>query len=224
LANDADNLVDGDGVHIFERNRRLLNMAGITHLIQSFPEEAVDNLPALGFKVEAQYADAGTIFRLYRNPDAFPKAYLVPRAAYLPDLDKVLHAVGQPAYNPAELIYINQPGKLETSNELKKHSVVIQTYTDTRVEVAVDTEQAAWLVVTDSPTPEWHTFLDDQPAPSLAANSIFRAAYVPAGHHTITFQYSSPAAQRALMLSVASLIIAVILLLPVRSNYASPRS
>lgn len=221
LGSDADSLVDGDGVHVLKRNRQLLNMVGVTHLVQSFPRAATDNLPDLGFPIEAEFTDAGTVFRLYRNPDAFPKAYLVPQASYLSDLDKVLHAIGQADYDPAKLIYVNRPVTPAAPQGLGNHSVTIHTYSDTYVDVDVTVENDAWLVVTDSTTPEWQTLIDGQVTPHLTANSIFKAAYIPAGHHRVEFRYASPATTRAVKLSSISVVIALVLMLPVRSKYVA---
>jgi hypothetical protein len=77
LANDAESLIDGDGRHVLQQQRPQLDKVGVTHLIQGVPSGAVDHLPELGFRVEEESVVGNTAFRLYRNDQAYPKAYLV---------------------------------------------------------------------------------------------------------------------------------------------------
>ncbi len=90
LAYDTDQLIDGDGRHFLELHRQQVNQAGITHLIQAVPPNAKDKLPELGFPIEAEETINGTSYRLYRNPQVYPKAYLADEAGNIIEKSSVL--------------------------------------------------------------------------------------------------------------------------------------
>jgi len=177
LSSNADELTSGDGVHFLESGRAALNRAGVTHIIQSFPDTASDLIPDLNFPLLSEFTDGHTIHRLYLNPEVFPKAFLDPP---VPDAN-----------------------------------IEILAYADKLVEVKVITPTQAQLVVSDSTTPQWQTFLDGQYISNDSGDSLFKTASVPPGEHVISFRYHSPAVSLASKLAGISLLIsAVILLLP----------
>ena len=58
------------------------------------------------------------------------------------------------------------------------------------VELDVNAPQGGWLVLADTWFPGWVAELDGQTVESYAANGVMRSVWVPAGEHTIAFQYS----------------------------------
>ncbi len=178
FANDRDPL-DNEGKHFLQRYRDLINMSGVTHVSQTIPFDATDNLPAAGFVQLAKQDIGSTDVALYSNPSAYPKSFLVP--------DK-----------PTSPTLVQTP--------IPEATATITQYEPTKVSIEVDTPRAAYLVLTDAWTPQWHALLDGQPAPSLVANTIWRAAAVPAGQHTVTFYYRSPAIKLAKKLTTLGLV------------------
>jgi uncharacterized membrane protein YfhO len=82
------------------------------------------------------------------------------------------------------------------------------------VDVNVTTPSDAYLVVTDSTTKQWQTYIDGELTPSYIADSVFKTAIVPAGNHQVSFRYYSPAVQKAKYLTIAGIILAILGLLP----------
>ncbi len=227
--NDQDNLIDGDGRHFLQRHRALFDSASITHLTQFVSKETEDRLPSLGFTLIGEQTTSNGSFRLYHNPQAYPKAYLVRNAIPNAAADETRVAIADPAYDPKQVVYIsgNQlPDDLPARNtKLLSATVNVTRYQDTEVEVAVTTPSEAWLVVTDSTTPQWRTFVDNQPAPYYVANSVFKAARVGAGQHTVSFRYDSPAIRQAKLLTGVSLPITLgLLIVPIVWSRTRSRS
>lgn len=215
--NDQDNLIDGDGQHFLQRHRALFDSAGVTHLTQFVPKETADRLPDLGFTLVGEQVVGNGSFRLYANPQAYPKAYLVSNAISSAAADETRNALSDPAYNPQQTVYISGdqlPQDLSPiSKQPLKAVVELTRYENTVVNITVNTPREAWLVVTDSTTPQWRTFIDNQPAPYYIANSLFKAARVPAGQHTVSFRYDSPAIKQAKLLTGISLPLTLLLLI-----------
>lgn len=222
FANDSTQLVDGDGQHFLERERHIVDMTGITHLAQMVPPGAKDRLPDLGFTIADEFRDGETLFRLYKNPQAYPKAFIVPNAKFIAAADETRHALMDPQFNPRELVYLSGPTPPELrpqTTEPLDASAVIRHYSPTRVDVEVSTNMESYLVVTDSTVPQWQTYIDDQPALQLTANSVFKAAQVPPGEHVVSFRYESPAIRRATLLTTiaAAIIVSILGVLGIQS-------
>ncbi|MBI3255348.1 MAG: hypothetical protein HYZ63_00070 [Candidatus Andersenbacteria bacterium] len=227
FANDGE-VIDGDGMHAIERNRLILDMSGVTHLIQSLPTGSTDTMANSGFTVVDDYHTGEKNIRLYANPNAWPKAFLVPNAEFRAAPDETRFAMIQPDFNPKDLVILS--GDLPPKNAPVKNSLAatdtatVKTYTPTRVDIAVNTQKNTYLVVTDSHTQEWQTFIDGQQAPHLVAYSVFKAAEVPAGEHIVSFQYISPATTLAKKLAIGGLValLAILLLPPIISKAWHP--
>lgn len=222
LANDNDQPIDGDGLHFILRDRNIFNMTGITHLAQAIKEPSHDLLPSLGLKIEDKFKiNENTTARLYRNPEVFPKAFLVENAVWQPAADEIRAEMLNPQFDPATRVYLSGPKPPEEfierreimefaqlSDQVFRDSQAnITRYEHARVDVKVAASKPAWLVLTDSTTPQWQTYIDDQPAPQYIANSVFKAAEVPPGQHVISFRYESPAVELSKKLTLAGLAV-----------------
>ncbi len=209
--------IDGEGLHVIQRYRAVFDMAGITHLIQPLFEEADTAMKDAGF-VTMQNTNIGAHdVVLYRNPQAYPKVFMVRNAIFKPGADEVRYELLQPGYQPDKLVYIDGPTPPESipahsTNPLDAKATITH-YEPTRVDVKVNTAEPAFLILTDAATPQWHTYIDDHLVNQLIANTIFRAALMPAGKHAVSFRYYSLAVELSKKLTVAGLAISVALLL-----------
>ncbi len=58
-----------------------------------------------------------------------------------------------------------------------------------KVELAVEAPEGGWLVLADTWFPGWVVELDGQATESFPANGVMRSVWIPAGLHTVVFQY-----------------------------------
>lgn len=219
FANDRDDLIDGESVHIFARHRRLLNLVGVTHLIQIITADNTDLLPDLGFtaKKDIPINNQKTV-RLYHNDQAWPKAFLVNQAEFIPAADDIRARLTDPNFNPREIALVSgdkpppELPSITTPEAYSGQNVTITNYQNTLVQAEVTSQEPTWLVITDSSLPQWQTFIDDEPAPYYTAYSFLKAAYVPAGTHQISFRYNSPAIHQAKILTLIALPLTLLLI------------
>lgn len=213
FANDSD-VFDGDGIHALTRNKKLVDLTGITHFSQAL-EYGQTNDPMLsaGYNL-IQEADTGdSIIRLYGNPSVSPKAFLVPNAEFIPADDEIRFKLRDPLYNPTSLIYVSGPVPPTLPPQDTRPligSANIISYGQTRVDISVTANKESFLILTDTTTPQWQTFIDDVPALQLRANTIFKAAQVPAGTHTVSFRYASPAIEQSKILTVIGIVLVLV--------------
>lgn len=214
FANDSD-AFDGDGVHALTRNKNLVDMTGITHFTQLLEYgQTNDPMLAKGYELVRE-ADTGTsLIRLYKNPNAYPKAFVVPEAEFVAANDEIRFRLRDQSYDPKAIVYVSgpMPPKLLPTDPATPliSSTKILSYTNTRVDIEVTSSKDAFLVLTDSTTPQWHTFIDDVPALQLSANSIFKAAQIPSGKHVVSFRYESKAIRTAQYLTLLGVILTII--------------
>ncbi len=214
FANDSD-AFDGDGVHALTRNKKLVDMVGITHFTQSLKYgQTNDPMLTAGYTLVREADTDDSLIRLYSNPNAFPKAFMVPRAEFIAADDEIRFRLRDQNFDPASLVYLSGPTPPNISHDQDtvplNASAHIIKYSDTVVDVQVVTNKTAYLIVTDATLPQWQTHIDDKPVLQLKANSIFKAAQVPEGTHIVSFRYESPAVKNAKIITIIGLIIAIL--------------
>ena len=95
--------------------------------------------------------------------------------------------------------------------------------TDTRIEVHVDTEQPALLVVRDAFASGWEATIDGQAAPIFRAYGSLKATPVDSGPHVVVFRYRAPLLVAGVAFSGASaLILLGIVVLMGRRRWRGP--
>ena len=217
FANDREPF-DGEGRHAINRNRTILNLSGVTHVAHEIDNEtSVQAMKDNNFTLLHKTNIGNKEIALYSNPEAYPKTFLVNNAAFLASADDVRAAIVNKDWQSNQIVFLGGP---RPPSSLPAHSsqpitgtATITHYESTAVDIEVDTEQDTILVLTDATTPQWQTFIDNKPAPRYHAYSVFKAAIVPAGQHTVSFRYYSPAIQKAKIATIASAIITILLLL-----------
>ncbi len=213
FANDSE-AFDGDGVHALTRNKKLVDMTGITHFAQVLAyNQTKDPMLDAGYSL-VQEADIGeSLIRLYANPNTYPKAYIVQNGEFVAAADEIRFRLRDSLYDPRKLVYISgdkPPRAIPHSPDKLTASATITQYTNTRVDIVTQSNKDAFLVLTDSTSDQWQTFIDDQPALPLQANSIFKAAQIPSGKHVVSFRYVSPAVNRAKSFTIIGLFLVII--------------
>ncbi len=221
FANDSEFPVDGDGLHVIQKYRKFVNLAGITHLAQTLPLGKEDGMPKEGYEQVGSMQLGQKEARLYKNPAAAPKAFLVPSAIWKSAPDETRAEMRFDTYDPFTTAYLGGPTPPQSlpngTTEQLQGKADIEVYEPAYVRVKTFGTAPSVLVVSDSTTPQWLTYIDGQPASRFVAYSIFKAAIVPAGEHTVEFKYESPAIAKAKILTLTSFIfIIALLLIPVR--------
>ncbi|MEA2364195.1 MAG: hypothetical protein QOD71_3340 [Thermoleophilaceae bacterium] len=171
------------------RALQALGLLGVTDLLQNRRDP-----PLRGFEVAYEGPDA----RIYRNPGALPRAFLVDRQVVAPGADAArdtVTAAGFPARNVA-VTERRIAGIPEGTAGSAAGSAGISAYEDERVVVDTDADRRALLVLTDSWFPGWKASVDGRGVPIDRVDYLIRGVAVPAGKHRVEFRYQ-PASWRA---------------------------
>jgi hypothetical protein len=129
-------------------------------------------------------------YSVFENPDALPRAFVVPDAAPLPPRRDLLAALKTNDFRRRVFLegYDSRAGR--TGPGASFQPAQITRFEPNRVEVRVKLGAGGFLVLTDPWFPGWSCTVDGQPQPLYRANFLFRAVEVPAGPHEVSFRFA----------------------------------
>jgi hypothetical protein len=187
-------------------NKRLLDLLGTRFLLQpSDPSLAPKGESEVGHDLRwnkvaedrhprtfLQYDGLKDLapYSIYENRSVFPRAFVVPGAARLPDREHVLEALKSNDFHRRVLLEDDGRGPLPADGEGDFRPALIRSYLPNRVTVEVDGASSGYLVLTDVWYPGWTCTVDGWQARLFRGDFLFRAVAVPAGSHTVVFTFA----------------------------------
>jgi hypothetical protein len=154
--------------------------------------------------------------RVYANPQAYPRAYFADALRGETDQQAVLRAVTADGFDGRRLALVEsaQPPAIQpAAGATTSDQVTITHSSANRIELATSAAQQRFLVLSEMYFPGWRATVDGVETPIYRTNYLFRGIAVPAGQHTITFEYRPLSALIGAGLSLLALAIVGFLLL-----------
>jgi hypothetical protein len=170
-------------------NPRFLNLVGARFLItrtdQRLPEGAFGSRPLVKATTLGQTA-------VYRNDNAFPRAYLVDQYRVIPDRMEVYAPVLEGQEDLLRVVYLEEEPDIEIRPDTASADTAwIIDYEIDSVRVGVKASSNKILILTDSYYDAWHPSVDGKPADLLRSYGALQAVAVPAGTREVVFRYES---------------------------------
>jgi len=126
-------------------------------------------------------------WRVYRNPRALPRAFIVHQSAVAP-FD--LRQAERFPYRDAVWLLREPAGAAPIGDGTATSDAArIVAESPNRVEIEADLASPGWLVLTDNYFPAWRAETNGRPVPIRRANYAFRAVPLGAGRHRVVFTY-----------------------------------
>jgi hypothetical protein len=157
--------------------------------------------------VAAEGTSSASRFVIQRNPSAMPRAYIVPRAAVLPDQPGVVSS-SLAVLDPHEsVVMTDDPLAGRGAGPRQAFTAAEWTSVDPdRPALVVNTEAPGLLIVADSWMPGWSASVDGRPAPVIRGNYAQRVVPLPEpGRHVILMEYHPPGLMLSYLMSVGSI-------------------
>jgi len=167
---------------------RLADVAGIKYIF--WDDEIKDER-----LIEVEKYDNGKgLGRIYLNPLAVPRAYIVNKVEIFEDRGRLLSRMAERGFNPREVATTEDTQLfqlLRSGNKAGQNSstVSIDAYMPDRVKLTVETQEQALLVLNDFYYPNWTATLNGQPTPIYRVNCLFRGIVLPGGLSQVDFRY-----------------------------------
>jgi hypothetical protein len=154
---------------------------------------------------------------VYRFAGALPRATVVPTYRVVPE-SLQLAVFTDTTSDPAAVTWLAEdPGV----HPVPGGTVRIDSYGLNTVKLTSDTPGPAIVRLADLMFPGWRVSVDGKPARALTADYMLRAVVVPAGRHSVVWEYHDPAFERGRAISL--LAAALIALLFAGSWFAGRR-
>jgi hypothetical protein len=184
-----------------QRAMRALSLFGVEYLLQSYGDPP---LRLAGSKLAYDGPDA----RIYTNPAALPRAFLVGRQQVVGSGGEALDAVTAPTFSARDVAVTEDPveGIPTGPGASSAGSAKIGDYEAERVTVETDASRPALLVLTDNWYPGWEASVDGKDVPIHRVDYLIRGVAVPAGAHRVEFAYRPVSFRAGRILSLSALL------------------
>ncbi|MGD8395272.1 MAG: YfhO family protein [Candidatus Eiseniibacteriota bacterium] len=151
-------------------------------------------------------------WRVYENPGAASRAYLVGQAEVVPRWGpETLARLVEPGFDPLAVALVDgDPGPLAGPGV--GGQVRFTERGLNRLELEVESDGAALLVVSDTWDPGWEARVDGEPRHLWRANHAFRAVRVEGGRQSVELTYHDPRLRAGLLVTLAAALGIVALL------------
>lgn len=146
--------------------------------------------------------------KIYENLDVLPRAFVVHRWQWQPDVASSVAAMSAPGFDPVkEAVLVGSGEEADAGQAGSASEATIARYDAERVEIEVESEADGLLVLTDAHYPGWRATLDGDEAAIQHVDGLFRGVFVPAGSHRVTFTFASRPFEVGRVLSVVALAV-----------------
>ncbi len=130
-------------------------------------------------------------WKVYENPKAFPRAWLVHKTRVEPSLDAVYQALDDPAIDLHQTALLDKPlpGTLESAGGATE-SVRFRSWEANRMAMDVDTPAAGLVVLSELYYPGWRATVNGKRAEIYKVDGALRGIRVPGGSSRVELEYA----------------------------------
>lgn len=190
-------------------NSQLVDLLNVKYVLSSKPIKSVKLVPV----------HLGRTY-VYRNTEAFSRAFIIHNATTVPNADAALKAVSSPGFDPKSAVILENNRTLPSYNETRRRDfATVRTITPREIQLTADLSAPGYLVFSEIYYPGWRATVDNKPADVLPADYLFRAVQLPAGRHEVRMRFVSAPYNIGMTLTVLSvLFIAGMLIIDYRKT------
>lgn len=132
-------------------------------------------------------------FNIYKNLNAFPRAWIVHAAERLPSVEVINAWLFKPAFDARRtVLLLDQPPVLQTCEETSP--VRMNWRTANTVDLSASPACRGMLILADTWYPGWHAIVDGRTTPIYQAYSAVRGVVLEPGSHHVQFRYNPASA------------------------------
>jgi len=166
------------------RSKRLLDLFGVRFIIEKNIRVFGSGHPKWTRLVYKQ----GKL-RIYENPSAMPRSFVVYDTEVISDRKKILKRLTEPSFSPRRGVILEKDSGLNIKKGRAFTKVSKIDYAPERIRVTTKTSKNGILVLTDFYYPGWKAYVDGKEVRILRANYLFRGVPLKAGRHIVEFVY-----------------------------------
>jgi hypothetical protein len=148
---------------------------------------------------------------LFEFSGALPRARLYAKWRTSTNGDETMKTLTDPTFDPWSMVLVAAeiPPPNPITTNASGGSVDYTSYSPARIELKADASTPSVLLLNDRYDKGWQVTVDGKPAQLLQCNFIMRGVQVPAGQHTVVFQFHP--SLRGLKISLAAIGLGAVL-------------
>jgi len=146
-------------------------------------------------------------YRVYRNPHALPRSFIVHDTVVINDREQALERVTSPGFNPRAIAIVEENIALpraDPSVESSAPKFIERSLNRVLLEAAP--KAAGLLVLADAYYPGWRAFVDGKESKLYPTNFVMRSVLIPAGTHSVEFRYDPLSFKLGVSISLVTLM------------------
>lgn len=172
------------------------NLLGVGYTLSKAPAPRADQTLAL-------HSDAG--FNLYKNNDAFPRAFIVHRVEPASSVEQLRGRLNDPAFDARHTaLLVGRAPELQACEGAEDARISRRTANTVSLEARLACR--GMLILSDTWYPGWTARVDGRETPIYEADSALRGLVMEPGAHHIEYRYRPASAILGAVMSVAGLL------------------
>jgi hypothetical protein len=185
----------------------ILDLLNVRYLIVPNDVSAVTNGRVANTPYPPQYVEVwkNETVTILENQNVLPRAWIVHSAVEL-DPTRALQQIDAGTIDPATTATVEQtPPPMSAVPNGASDSVSVTHYSPDRVELQATAASDGLLVLSDVYDPGWTVTVDGKRAELYVVDGVVRGVTLPAGTHTVTFDYAPSELRYGLIVSLATI-------------------
>jgi hypothetical protein len=151
---------------------------------------------------------AGGALNVFENPRALPRAFVASSYVVEPSENRALARVADPHFDPLQQVVVDRaPPGVSAAPVPATASAQITRYRNDHVDLHASADHPALVVLSDSQYPGWQAHVDGKSAHIYKVDGLFRGVAIPAGRHTVSFDFHPRSIEIGALISLVSLLL-----------------
>jgi hypothetical protein len=149
---------------------------------------------------------------IYRDTQAFDRAYLVPEVRVVPEMDEMFSTMASDGFDPARTALVEAPveGLAGAPPGTSPGTAKVIDWGFTEIVVEVDAPHPAVLVLADAYYPGWKAKIDGERADLFPVYHVLRGVVVPQGKHRVRLYLAPLSFQAGMAISIATCLASLL--------------
>jgi hypothetical protein len=150
-------------------------------------------------------------FALLEFTGALPRAKLYTRWQVSTNDESTLKQLGKPEFDPEQVVLVSDEAPAPPTSGADQNAGTVQFagYAPKHLQLRTQAATPTLLLLNDKFDPDWKVHVDGQPAKLLRCNFLMRGVYLPAGNHTVQFDFRP--SLTALYVTSSAMVIGLLL-------------
>jgi serine/threonine protein kinase len=165
----------------------------IAHTFELVPKRGVSEPRNLD-ELTARFSPTGP-YAIFEFAGALSRARLYSHWQVSTNDEATLEQLSSPTFRPTQTVLVNSPLAMPSPEEIKNPgdgTVEFVSYNSKEIILRTRANSDSVLLLNDRYDHKWHVTVDGHPAALLRCNYLMRGVQVPAGEHTVKFDYEVP--------------------------------